>query len=142
MAMIYHLVPLSALRAGSSDRSYSPASLAQEGFVHCADEASVLPVADDYYADVSEPLLLLELDPARLGPETKYEAPAPIVGGGAKHLTPGTLFPHVYGPIELEAVERVGTLRTSPSGYLWPSGWSDLESVIPAAGAAELEKAD
>ena len=122
-AVIYHLVPESALHAGIQGDVYRAGNLEQDGFAHCADEASVVAIANDYYADVSEPLLLLEIDPGRLGSETRYEAPAPTPGGGSSHLENAVRFPHVYGAIELSAVQRIGVLSVGDSGYAWPSEW-------------------
>ena len=118
--MIYHIVTESDLRANVSGDVYTPASLKDFGFVHCALQASVIAVANDYFSEAIEPVLLLEIDPERLTSEVRYEAPAPIAGGGASHLVPATLFPHVYGPIQTQAITRFGMLGVTPDGYQWP----------------------
>jgi uncharacterized protein (DUF952 family) len=123
---IYHLVVESEFRAGISGSVYTPARLAEDGFVHGAFEAFVLCVADDYFAGVTGPLILLELDPSRIGAPVRYEAAAPIAGGGTRHLETGSLFPHVYGPIDLAAIRRVGVAIRGDSGYRWPTGFQSL----------------
>ncbi len=57
---------------------------------------------DRYYADVTEPLVLLVLDTALLTSPV-VEEPAP---GSAE------TFPHVYGPIDVDAVVQTIPLGT------------------------------
>jgi uncharacterized protein (DUF952 family) len=54
------------------------------------------PVASRFYSGQSG-LVLLTIDPERLRSEVRYEAP------------PGSdeLFPHIYGPVDTDAVIRV-----------------------------------
>lgn len=74
-------------------------ALAQEGYVHCSTRARLPPVAAGLYGSDESPdeLVVLVVDPARLDVPVKYEAPEP----GAEE------FPHVYGPIPVDAVVRV-----------------------------------
>jgi uncharacterized protein (DUF952 family) len=69
-------------------------SLAEEGFIHASRADQWPGVRERFYADVAEPLVLLVIDPARLAAEVREE-----------HV-PGTdaTFPHIYGPINLDAV--------------------------------------
>jgi uncharacterized protein (DUF952 family) len=118
--MIYHIVTESDLRAHVNGKVYTPASLKDFGFVHCALQASVIAVANDYFGGAAEPVLLLEIDLEHLTSEVRYEAAAPIEGGGTSHLINAVLFPHVYGPINTQAITRVGVLDVTPDGYQWP----------------------
>ena len=128
--MIYHIVTESDLRAHVSGDIYTPASLEDLGFVHCALQSSVIAVANDYFGGAAEPVLLLEVDPERLISEVRYEAPAPIEGGGTAHLVPATLFPHVYGPINTQAIARVGVLGVTPGGYQWPGEFEAWDAFV------------
>ncbi|MYS09909.1 DUF952 domain-containing protein [Streptomyces sp. SID6041] len=102
--MLLHVVPLADWSA-APDAPYAPPSLAAEGFVHCSpDEAAALLIADSHYRDVPGPLLVLVIDEGRLAAEVRRE------GSGA------TLFPHVYGPIEREAVTGVLEVRRDAEG--------------------------
>ncbi|MFG3491043.1 DUF952 domain-containing protein [Streptomyces sp. NPDC047972] len=102
--MLLHVVPLADWSA-APDAPYAPPSLAAEGFVHCSpDEAAALVIADTRYRDVPGPLLVLVIDEGRLAAEVRRE------GAGA------TLFPHVYGPIEREAVTAVLEVRRNADG--------------------------
>jgi uncharacterized protein (DUF952 family) len=128
--MIYHIVPAAEFRAQIEGAAYRPVNLADDGFVHCALTASVLSVANDYYSGLSGPLLLLEIDPERLASETRYESPALIAGAGASHLASTSEFPHVYGPIETEAITRVGVLVATSMGFQWPTVLMELGSFL------------
>ncbi len=128
--MIYHIVTESDLRAHVSGDTYTPASLKDVGFVHCALPASVIAVANDYFAAAAGPVLLLEIDPARLTSEVRYEAAAPIAGGGTSHLVRAALFPHVYGPINTQAIARVGVLGMMADGYRWPGEFKAWEVFL------------
>ena len=73
---------------------YSADTLVGQGFIHCSKAGQVLRVANAVFAS-QRGLVILAVDPARLKSEVRWE--------------PGTdkadeLFPHVYGPINLEAV--------------------------------------
>lgn len=128
--MIYHIVLESDFVAQLEDAAYRPSDLGDGDFIHCALAPSVIPVANDYYADVSGPLLLLEVDPGKLASETRYEAAAAIAGGGSSHLTSATEFPHVYGPIEAQAIVGVGVLGRTEGGYEWPHTFVPLDSFL------------
>ncbi|MER7520583.1 DUF952 domain-containing protein [Streptomyces sp. NPDC126499] len=108
--MLLHVVPLDAWSA-RPDLPYAPASLAAEGFVHCSpDETSALAIADAHYRDVAGPLLVLVIDETRLGGEVRWE------GAGGAEGSKGTLFPHVYGPVERSAVTAVLEVRRDADG--------------------------
>lgn len=130
---IYHLVREAELRDRLGPDVYRPADLVQIGFVHCARRASVLPVADDYFAEAQGPVLVLEIDPARLAAETRDEAPAPLPGGGRTHLAGGGSFPHVYGPIDRSAITAVGVLVRGPAGFAWPARTQALDAFLAAS---------
>jgi uncharacterized protein (DUF952 family) len=72
-------------------------TLAQEGFVHASRRHQVAGVHAAFYRGLDEPLLLLEVDPARLRAEVRLEVPP----GAAE------AFPHVYGPLDVGAVVAV-----------------------------------
>lgn len=131
---VYHLAPRSDFLGGIHGALYSPPRLELDGFVHCATREVVLSVARDYFAGLAEPLLVVEIDPAHLGAELRYEAPAPIAGGGTAHLEEARLFPHIYGPIDLAAVSGVGVLERDGDGYAWPATLQNLAEFLRGAG--------
>lgn len=100
MSLLHLLTRADAALLLSGD--YRPASLASEGFVHCSpDAATTLAVASAFYADQAGELVAAVLDPDRLTSPLVHEAaePAPPPGVEAS-----VRFPHVYGPLDAEAV--------------------------------------
>ena len=97
--MIYHLAEQAhwqqALREGAYTRSTRGRSLADEGFVHASSAEQWPVVRSRFYADVTEPLLLLHIDETRLSSRVVHEVGDPATG---------ETFPHVYGPIDVDAV--------------------------------------
>ena len=89
-----------AKEAGEYRVSTRGRTLAEEGFLHASYAHQWQGVRDAYYADVTEPLVLLEVDPALLDVPVVEEVPA----GGDE------AFPHVYGPLPVAAVVTVREL--------------------------------
>lgn len=125
--MIYHIVPEPEFLDCFNGDVYIPPSLAACGFVHCAAQASVIPVANDFFTGVKDKLLVLLIDPEMLDAEVKYEPAAPIDSGGASHLGSATEFPHIYGPINSGAILGVSTLQHTAEGFGWPSDDPDKD---------------
>jgi glutathione S-transferase len=86
-------------RGGPYDRSTLGASLDEVGFIHCSFAAQVAPTRRRFYADRDD-VVLLRIDPDRLVDEVKVED---------LHDT-GEAFPHLYGPLPLDAVVEVEPL--------------------------------
>jgi uncharacterized protein (DUF952 family) len=100
---------IEATRAGQ----YSDPSLETDGFIHASTMKQVLPVAAKFYQGQSD-LILLEIDPKRLASELKWEPPT---GGGPPPGVPeGEAFPHIYGPINLDAVIQVLDFEAGENG--------------------------
>jgi uncharacterized protein (DUF952 family) len=111
--MIYHLVSLDDwLR--DPDRSYAPASLAAEGFVHCSpNEQVTLAVANAYYRDEAGPLMVLLIDEEALDAQVVWEDADPEPPPG---VPPHTRFPHVYGRVNRSAVAGMMEVRRDADG--------------------------
>ena len=111
--MIYHITSRAAWQQAQANGEYRADSLQTEGFIHCSTLSQVLPVADNFYKGQSG-LLLLELDPALLSADLKWEPPS---GGTPPPGVPvGEMFPHVFGPINLNAVLQVIDLPLNADG--------------------------
>ena len=82
---------------------YRADSLSTEGFIHCSKPSQIVGVADTFYPG-QHGLVLLVIDPSMLKPELKWEPPAEPE---PTHAREGELFPHVYGPLNLDAVVKV-----------------------------------
>jgi len=105
VTLIYHITTRDASLLGRQTGLYRADSLAQAGFIHFSQKHQILGVANAFYSGQTD-LVLLVVDPSRLQAELKYEAPAhPLASPSA----PGSenLFPHLYGPLNMDAVIAV-----------------------------------
>jgi uncharacterized protein (DUF952 family) len=111
--MIYHVTSRAAWKDAQQRGDYRAKSLEAEGFIHCSTKSQVLPVAEKYYKG-QRGLILLIIDPSLLSSDLKWEPPS---GGSPPPGVPeGDLFPHIYGPINLDAVVKVFDLESDPNG--------------------------
>ena len=117
--MIYHIVNRDAWSEAMRRGSYSPPSLADEGFIHCSTRSQILSVANDFYGGQAD-LLLLSIDESRLKAELRWEAPAhPQPKSPAATASEG-MFPHLYGDLNLGAVVGVFDLAKADGGFALP----------------------
>lgn len=113
---IYHLVPAAYYLSQAENRPYYSETFAQEGFIHCtAGVDLLLQIANSFFADLSDDLLALEIDPAQLTAPLKFEPPIPPPGTPAGP-TDDLLFPHIYGPLNRQAITGVIRLCRNESG--------------------------
>ncbi|MGE5072566.1 MAG: DUF952 domain-containing protein, partial [Anaerolineae bacterium] len=91
---------------------YSAPSLETEGFIHASTVRQALPVAAKYYSGQNG-LVLLEIDPKRLTSAVKWEPPT---GGPLPGVPEEDAFPHIYGPINLDAVVQVLDFGSGANG--------------------------
>jgi uncharacterized protein (DUF952 family) len=94
---IFHLTSRSSWSVAQKAGAYSADSLASDGFIHCSRAEQVLRVAEAFFAG-QRGLALLVIDPGRLNAELRWEPGTDL---------PTESFPHVYGPINLDAVVEV-----------------------------------
>ena len=94
--MIYHVVSKKEWDAAQEKGVYEAASLASEGFIHASKNEQVKGVLERYYAGRSH-LVLLHIKEKMVTSPVQYEM-APSVN---------ELFPHIYGPLNLDAVVEV-----------------------------------
>ena len=81
----------------------------QDGFIHFSTGDQVAETAAKHFAGLDD-LLLISVDPTKLGPELKWEA-----------SRGGDLFPHLYGPFPFDAVIRVDPLPLENGEHLFPA---------------------
>ena len=121
MTRIYHITTREAWQQAQTDGEYTAPSLDSEGFIHCSTAAQVLQVANAFYRDVPN-LVLLCIEPERLSAQLKWEAPAHPEAHKAPVNTDAMLFPHIYGAINLDAVVDVLDFPQSENGFVLPDG--------------------
>jgi uncharacterized protein (DUF952 family) len=102
---IYHVTAWDAWRAALAAGSYAgSADDRRDGFIHFSARAQRVESVARHRAGQSG-LVLLSVDPDALGAALKWE---PSRGGA--------LFPHLYGPLPVEAVLRADDLPLGPDG--------------------------
>lgn len=99
---IFHIATQADWEAARASGAYTTStrgvSLAEQGFIHASRDDQWEGVRAAFYADVTEPLVLLAVDTERLAVPVVEEPPAPGMD---------ETFPHVYGAIPLAAVVGV-----------------------------------
>ena len=101
---VLHITTIAAWTAAQREGVYRTSTLEDEGFIHLSNPDQVTEVADVLYRGRTD-LVLLCVNPDRLAAELRYEA-----------LTTDAPFPHLYGPLNLEAVVRFVPFPPLPDG--------------------------
>ncbi|MGK2922024.1 MAG: DUF952 domain-containing protein [Methyloceanibacter sp.] len=86
----------------------------RDGFIHLSARHQVETTLAKHYAG-QEDLLLLAVDPDRLGPALKWE-----------ESRGGDLFPHLYAPLPLDSVLSAKPLRLDDDNtHILPDGFTE-----------------
>lgn len=86
---------------------YRADTLSSQGFIHCSTPGQLIGVANLFYKGRSD-LVLLSIDSKRVKAEIRYERVGEI------H------YPHIYGPLNIDAVIKVQQFRPNPHGTFDP----------------------
>jgi uncharacterized protein (DUF952 family) len=92
---------------GAYEVSTRGATLADKGFIHCSYPSQIRGVAERIYSDADD-LVLLAIDPAKLAAPIKVESIDETDGE----------YPHIYGPLNVDAVTKVVPIERAPQGEL------------------------
>jgi uncharacterized protein (DUF952 family) len=129
--LILHITSRVEWQAAQARGDYRAPSLETEGFIHMSTPKQVLHVANAFYRGQSGLILLVvdethislsrSPDPERSEGEgaveghsrVKWEAPA---GPPASGISQDDLFPHVYGPLNLDAIVDVLDFNSDANG--------------------------
>ncbi len=110
--LIYHITPKSEWETALAAGSYAADSLTSEGFIHCSEMDQVIPVANRFFCNCQD-LVLLEIDKGRVDAPIRYENPQDSA----------ELYPHIYGALNLDAVRRVYPFQPTAEGdFALPDG--------------------
>lgn len=101
MAIIYHVTTKAEWAAAQEKGFYTAPSLETEGFIHCSQAEQVQGVLQRYFSGKKE-LVKLTIDTERLTSRWQYDL-APSINEE---------FPHIYGPINREAVTVVDAIHS------------------------------
>jgi uncharacterized protein (DUF952 family) len=108
--LILHITTAPEWEVARAAGTYRAPTLEREGFIHCSLPTQVTHVADWFYRDVDD-LVLLCIDPNRLTSPLRWEPSADEFPGD---------FPHVYGPIDLDAVAVALPWARGDDGFALP----------------------
>ncbi|SMF83024.1 Uncharacterized conserved protein, DUF952 family [Paenibacillus uliginis N3/975] len=110
--MIMHILSYPAWRQTLQDGEYAPASLEKEGFIHCSKPDQVVDVANSIYKGQTG-LFLMFIDEEKVESNIVYEDLYEL----------GKLFPHIYGPLNLDAVTQIVEFIPDEDGnFTLPTG--------------------
>lgn len=93
--LIYHVVLPDVWDRAKTNSFYEAESLASEGFIHCSYADQLDGVLERYYADAGK-VVILSIETDKLT--------SPLV---SEPSTGGEPYPHIYGPINTDAVVGV-----------------------------------
>lgn len=79
------------------------ASIKSEGFIHASPKNQLTRVANKYYKDTVQPLILV-VDKSKIKVEVKWEPAA------------GSLYPHIYGPLNVDAIIEKQEISLNENG--------------------------
>ena len=92
-----------AFATGEYRMSTRGVTLEEEGFIHCSTRDQMEDTANRFYGDLDQ-LVVLTIDPERVPSPIVFEPPAPGLDA---------LFPHIYGPLPVPAVNHARVWRRS-----------------------------
>ncbi|TAK13051.1 MAG: DUF952 domain-containing protein [Anaerolineae bacterium] len=99
--IILHICPRATWENGEAD--YRGDTLDTEGFIHCSTLAQMERTANRFFAG-QRGLVVLHIDTRRLTAPLKWEP------------SEGVDFPHIYGPLNRDAVIHVEALEPDAAG--------------------------
>lgn len=102
--MILHICTNIAWEDSKTKASYEGDTLTAQGFIHCSTPDQAIEVAGHLFKGQTG-LVLLVIDDSKVIPEIKYE-----------DAGNGKLYPHIYGPLNIDAVIKVMGFPPKPDG--------------------------
>ena len=90
--LILHIAKRTEWETAQATGLYTGNTLSSEGFIHCAKPDQLMHVLTKHFPVIVNHILL-ELDTEKVKPEIRWEG------------EPET-FPHIYGPLNVDAVTR------------------------------------
>jgi uncharacterized protein (DUF952 family) len=103
MDTILHITQRQQWEEAKRDRVYRGDTLASEGFIHCSTPKQAIVVANRLFCG-QQGLIILCIDTDRVQTEIRYEG------------IEGELFPHIYGPLNVDAVFQAVKLEPGTDG--------------------------
>jgi uncharacterized protein (DUF952 family) len=113
MRLAYHGTPKTYFESLDPSQPYVPEPFAREGFIHTTEGREAVAITlTKYYKSVAGPWVVLYIDQDRVASPIRYDDPAEV-------------FPHIYGPLNRDAIIAVREIRRASDGtFLKPELWS------------------
>ena len=103
-ARYLHLVPTESWNRQHSGPTYVPEAYENDGFIHLTiGEANLMEVANLFYKQDARSYSVLELDKDRIAARVQFDDDS-------------GRYPHVYGPLNVDAVVSVRTVQRDADG--------------------------
>jgi uncharacterized protein (DUF952 family) len=104
MTLIYILCTKEHYEQAVLEGTYRPESLALEGFIHASPAEQLTRVANKYYREHLA-LCVMSIAVERIHSELRWET-----------IANGDVYPHIYGPLNMDAVQAVQTVTRQADG--------------------------
>ncbi|MBZ0319835.1 MAG: DUF952 domain-containing protein [Anaerolineae bacterium] len=122
MSLILHITSRERWQAAQAAGEYRDPSLEKEGFIHASTPQQVVRTGNRFYQGQSD-LVLLCIDTDQLTARWVFEDashPEPVVDETIPNRP--EQFPHIYGPLNVDAVVGVVDFVAEPDGlFVLPS---------------------
>jgi uncharacterized protein (DUF952 family) len=100
----YHATPKGYFQSLDPTKPYVPADYQKDGFIHTTEgREAVSIVLTTFYKASREPWVVLYIDQDRVTSPVRYDDPAEV-------------FPHIYGPLNRDAILGVEDIDRAPDG--------------------------
>lgn len=110
--MIYHIAKAKDWDLAQEGKVYKPASLKTARFIHAATKHQLTKLVRSGTFTSEHQWILLTLDPLKVQAEIRYEPGDDTPGFKSQ---PNELFPHIYGPLNLDAIVKAEQLPSNIS---------------------------
>jgi uncharacterized protein (DUF952 family) len=102
--LAYHGTPKRYFESFDSLTPYVPEPFGREGFIHTTEGREAVSITlTRYYKSSAEPWVVLYIDQDRVTSPIRYDDPAEV-------------FPHIYGPLNRDAIVAVEDIGRAPDG--------------------------
>ncbi len=112
---IYRAMPQSEWENVCKRQYYGEELMRERGYIPCVTAETALEAMQRQFPNLEEPLVLLCIETDRVIHQVKWE--------DVSHT--GVDYPHIYGLLNLNAVERVLPVRASNGDFILPENLTD-----------------
>lgn len=129
--ILFHIVAEKEWQNFSQSESYEGKTLKTDGFLHCCSFDQILHVANNNLKNIGEQLLIICLNTEYLSSELKW----------VENPNNKMIFPHLYGPINSEAVINTIKFEKDESGNFFISDeLYNYKNIEKSCGAIVIRK--